>query len=160
MSCRHYYRLSRIFYCINHGINSLIKNSCSFLSTKKYDNNVAFPKNAENHNNNVASAHCVEISEGRKIVKGHKGLKPLVIRNLDAKKHDNNVAFPKNVENHNNNVAFPTGRLWRAHCVEISEGRKIVKAHKEFLAGMQNCKAHKGLKPLVICMDCHAFGSQ
>ena len=24
----------------------------------------------------------------------------------------------------NNNVAFPTGRLWRAHCVNNSEGRK------------------------------------
>ena len=43
----------------------------------------------------------------------------------------------KNAEKHDNNVAFPTGRRWRAHCVEISEERKIV-------------KAHKGLKPLVI----------
>ena len=47
-------------------------------------------------------------------------------------------------------MAFPKGRLWRAHCVEISEGRKIV-------------KARKGLKSLVIrifrilfCVDCHA----
>ena len=30
-------------------------------------------KNAEKHDNNVASAHCVEISEERKIAKAHKG---------------------------------------------------------------------------------------
>ena len=43
------------------------------------NNNVAFPKNAKKYNNNVASAHCVNNSEGRKIVKARKGLKPLVI---------------------------------------------------------------------------------
>ena len=50
------------------------------------------------------------------------------------------MAFPKNAKKYNNNVAFPTGRLWRAHCVNNSEGRKIV-------------KAHKGLKPLVISIN-------
>ena len=73
---------------------------------KKHDNKVASPKNAKKHNNkgfamrpcgkpivanserrkkhdnNVASAHCVNNSEGRKIVKAHKGLKPLVIKIL------------------------------------------------------------------------------
>ena len=54
---------------------------------KKYDNNVAFPKNAEKYNNNVAfpkgrlwRAHCVNNSEERKTAKARKGLKPLVIR--------------------------------------------------------------------------------
>ena len=40
---------------------------------KNFNNNAAFPKNAEKHNNNVALAHCVEISERRKISKEHKG---------------------------------------------------------------------------------------
>ena len=82
---------------------------------------MAFPKGR------LWRAHCVEISEERKIVKARKGLKPLVIRNKDAK-------------NINNNAAFPKGRLWRAHCVNNSEGRKIV-------------KARKGLKPLVISVN-------
>ena len=40
-------------------------------------------KYAKKHDNNVASAHCVEISEERKIVKAHKGLKPLVIKKVN-----------------------------------------------------------------------------
>ena len=66
---------------------------------------MAFPKGR------LWRAHCVEISEERKIVKARKGLKPLVIRNKDAK-------------NINNNVAFPKGRLWRAHCVHLQIGCK------------------------------------
>ena len=62
-------------------------------------------------NNNVALAHCVNNSEGRKILEARKGLKPLVIRNKDAK-------------NINNNAAFPKGRLWRAHCVHLQIGCK------------------------------------
>ena len=52
--------------------------------------------------------------KGNKIVKARKGLKPLVIRNKDAK-------------NINNNAAFPKGRLWRAYCVHLEIGRKGLK---------------------------------
>ncbi len=40
-------------------------------------------KDAKKHDNNVALAHCVNNSEGRKIVKAHKGLKPLVIKKVN-----------------------------------------------------------------------------
>ena len=43
-------------------------------------------------------------------------------------RNDDNKEF----KNFDNNVAFPKGRLWRAHCVNNSEERKIVKAHKGF----------------------------
>ena len=52
----------------------------------------------------MALAHCVNNSEGRKIVKARKGLKPLVIRNKDAKNINNNVAL--------------------AHCVHLQIGCK------------------------------------
>ena len=55
----------------------------------------------------MALAHCVNNSEGRKIVKARKGLKPLVIRNKDAKNINNNVAL--------------------AHCVHLEIGRKGLK---------------------------------
>ena len=76
----------------------------------------------------MALAHCISNSEA-----AHKGFpergaerKPLVIRNKDAK-------------NINNNMAFPKGRLWRAPCVNNSEGRK----------GFPERDAER--KPLVIC---------
>ena len=37
------------------------------------------------------------------------------------------MAFPKNAKKYNNNVAFPKGRLWRAHCVHLEIGRKGLK---------------------------------
>ena len=82
----------------------------------------------------------------------NKELEPLVLsflcgvksdRSNIAEKHDNNVAsahcmqIQKNAEENDNNVAFAMRPVREAHCVNNSEGRKIV-------------KAHKGLKPLVI----------
>ena len=50
---------------------------------------------------------CVNNSEGRKIVKARKGLKPLVIRNKDTKNINNNAAL--------------------AHCVHLQIGHNGLK---------------------------------
>ena len=54
-------------------------------------------------------------------------MKPLVIRNKDAK-------------NINNNAAFPKGRLWRAHCVQLQMRRKGVPKQDAKLQRTQGVK--------------------
>ena len=88
MSCRHYYRLSRIFYCINHGINSLIKNSCSFLLTKKNQKITSFcQKEAKT---TPFGIHCIILLGLSEFIKklqlqkfvnfiNNKGFQPLVL---------------------------------------------------------------------------------